>query len=45
MSEKFTIAPATGVHVVRAGGAIIGETCRRSMPAVAMSITVRVEGL
>lgn len=28
MSEKFTIAPAAGVHVVRAGGAIIGETSR-----------------
>ena len=28
MSEKFTIAPATGVHVVRAGGAIIAETTR-----------------
>ena len=28
MSEKFTISPATGVHVVRAGGAIIGETSR-----------------
>ncbi len=26
MSEKFTIAPASGVHVVRAGGAVIGET-------------------
>jgi uncharacterized protein (DUF427 family) len=28
MSEKFTITPAAGVHVVRAGGAIIGETSR-----------------
>ena len=28
MSEKFTIAPATGVHVVRAGGAVIAETSR-----------------
>ena len=28
MSKKFTIAPATGVHVVRAGGAIIAETTR-----------------
>ena len=28
MSEQFTIAPATGVHVVRAGGAIIAETTR-----------------
>lgn len=26
MSEKFTIAPATGIHVVRAGGAVIAET-------------------
>ncbi len=26
MSEKFTITPATGVHVVRAGGAVIAET-------------------
>jgi len=26
MSEKFTIAPAPGVHVVRAGGAVIAET-------------------
>ncbi|NIP77425.1 MAG: DUF427 domain-containing protein [Xanthomonadales bacterium] len=28
MSDKFTIAPASGVHVVRAGGAVIGETVR-----------------
>ena len=28
MSEKFTITPATGVHVVRAGGAVIAETSR-----------------
>ena len=28
MSEKFTIAPATGVYVVRAGGAVIAETSR-----------------
>ena len=28
MSEKFTLAPATGVHVVRAGGAVIAETSR-----------------
>ena len=26
MSEKFTIAPAAGIHVVRAGGAVIAET-------------------
>ncbi len=26
MSEKFTIAPATGVHVVRVDGAVIAET-------------------
>ena len=26
MSDKFTIASAPGVHVVRAGGAIIAET-------------------
>ena len=26
MSNKFTIAPATGIHVVRAGGAVIAET-------------------
>jgi uncharacterized protein (DUF427 family) len=28
MSEKFTITPATGVYVVRAGGAVIAETSR-----------------
>lgn len=28
MTEKFSIAPANGVHVVRAGGAVIGETVR-----------------
>jgi uncharacterized protein (DUF427 family) len=28
MSEKFTIAPATGVYVMRAGGAILAETSR-----------------
>jgi uncharacterized protein (DUF427 family) len=28
MSEKFTVAPATGVYVVRAGGAVIAETSR-----------------
>jgi uncharacterized protein (DUF427 family) len=28
MSEKFTITPAAGVYVVRAGGAIIAETSR-----------------
>jgi len=28
MSEKFTITSAMGVHVLRAGGAIIGETSR-----------------
>ncbi len=28
MSEKFTITPATGIHVVRAGGAVIAETSR-----------------
>ena len=28
MSEKFTITAGTGVHVVRAGGAIIAETSR-----------------
>ena len=28
MSEKFTITPATGVYVVRAGGAVISETSR-----------------
>ena len=26
MSEKFTIAPAAGVHVVRVDGAVIAET-------------------
>lgn len=26
MSEKFTVTPATGFHVVRAGGAVIAET-------------------
>jgi len=26
MSEKFTVAPGTGVYVVRAGGAIIAES-------------------
>ncbi|MDH3666283.1 MAG: DUF427 domain-containing protein [Paracoccaceae bacterium] len=31
MSEKFSIAPASGVHVVRAGGAVIGETVRALM--------------
>jgi uncharacterized protein (DUF427 family) len=28
MSEKFTITPSIGVHVVRAGGAVIAETTR-----------------
>ena len=28
MSAKFTVTPATGVHVVRAGGAVIAETSR-----------------
>ncbi len=28
MSEKFTITPAAGVHVMRAGGAVIAETSR-----------------
>ncbi len=28
MPEKFTIAPATGVHVVRVDGAVIAETSR-----------------
>ena len=28
MPEKFTIAPATGVHVVRVDGAIIAESSR-----------------
>ena len=28
MSEKFTITPSAGVHVVRAGGAVIAETTR-----------------
>ncbi len=28
MSRKFTIEPGTGVHVVRAGGAVIAETAR-----------------
>ena len=28
MSERFTITPATGVYVVRAGGAVIAETSR-----------------
>lgn len=28
MSRKFTVEPATGVHVVRAGGAVIAETAR-----------------
>ena len=28
MSEKFTITPSSGVHVVRAGGAVISETTR-----------------
>jgi uncharacterized protein (DUF427 family) len=28
MSEKFTIRPATGVYVVRAGGAVLAETSR-----------------
>ena len=26
MSEKFTVTEAKGLHVVRAGGAVIGET-------------------
>ncbi len=28
MSEKFTITPATGVYVMRAGGAVLAETSR-----------------
>jgi uncharacterized protein (DUF427 family) len=28
MSEKFTITTSAGVHVVRAGGAVISETSR-----------------
>lgn len=28
MSENFTVTPSAGVHVVRAGGAVIAETTR-----------------
>ena len=35
MSEKFSITPATGVYVVRAGGAVIGETSRALILRVA----------
>jgi uncharacterized protein (DUF427 family) len=28
MSKNFTIAPGSGVHVVRAGGAVLAETAR-----------------
>jgi uncharacterized protein (DUF427 family) len=28
MSKKITISPAKGIHVVRAGGAVIAETAR-----------------